>query len=75
VNAMPVRRATGGSQDHDHILQEKQGPELTNQCLGKKRMNSERGAEESFLPDGQRPDELIIERRRHIGVAKPYEAS
>jgi hypothetical protein len=44
----------GESQDHGHILQERQGSVLTNQCLGKERMNTERGAEDSFLPDGQR---------------------
>jgi hypothetical protein len=50
MNAMPVRRATGGSQDQGHIVPEKQGSVLTNQCLGKERMNAERGAGESFLP-------------------------
>ena len=36
----------GGSQDHGHILQEKQGSVLTNQCLGEERMN----AEQRILP-------------------------
>jgi hypothetical protein len=39
-------------------MQEKQGSVLTNQCLGKE-TNAERGAEESFLTDG---DKLILER-------------
>jgi len=52
--------ATGG-QDHGHILQEKQGSVLTNQCLGKKRMLSEELRNPSFLTDS---DELIVERHR-----------
>ena len=44
-------------QDHGHSLQERQGSVLTNQCLGKKRINVERGAEESFQMDN---DKLYI---------------
>jgi len=43
MNAMPVQRATGGLRIMAHILPEKQGSVLTNQCLGKEQMNAEQG--------------------------------
>jgi hypothetical protein len=52
VSVRTKRLGYRGSQDHGYTLQERQGTAsmLTNQCLEKERMLSER-AEESFLTD------------------------